>query len=111
MSSKINVKKYSMSVKMPGSSLSDLLMKHYGDSYLDAIKRSILTSNPFFTREEIIYHTPRFIVRARPESGVSIYDRKTNIVWKIQDVKENPKMFTPALVKKLPFLELYEKTQ
>lgn len=111
MSSKINVKKYSMSVKMPGSSLSDLLMKHYGDSYLDAMKRSILTSSHIFANNDIIYRTPRFIVRAHSESGVSIYDRKTNVVWKIQDVKENPKMFTPALVKKLPFLELYEKTQ
>lgn len=75
---------------------------------MQKLKTSILRDMD--TLHKIIYQSPRFEVSLSSSSKISIYDIKTKVQWRIQDVKDNPKMFTKALVKKLPFFELYEKT-
>ena len=111
MSSKINIKKYSMSVQIPAGNFSDARLQHWAKVMRDSLKKSIL-SDLFNSRQDnVIYRTSRFTVVITRTSKVSIYDYKNNVEWVLQDVKDNPKNFTKAIVKRVPFFELYEKTQ
>jgi len=92
---------------MPGGILAESTLKMWTEELKKDLKSSILAD--MFKPRDVIYKTSRFTVRITPASKVGIYDKKNNIEWALQDVKETPKNFTRALVKRVPFFELYEK--
>lgn len=92
---------------MPGGILAESALKMWAEELKKDLKPSILAK--MFKLGEVIYKTSRFTVRITPASKIGIYDKKNNIEWALWDVKENPKNFTRALVKRVPFFELYEK--